>query len=94
MSAPRTPVAVALFCVLLAVPLLAQAPPAVPRMFWFTGVVRDASGQPRTGPTPLLFAIYMDAEGGVPLAQELQYRARAPLVSPRSPPGFVPAARS
>jgi len=68
----RPPIAAALSCFALTTTLLAQTPPTVPRMFWFTGVVRDASGQVRTGPTPLLFAIYTDADGGVPLAQELQ----------------------
>src|SRR5262245_10149830 len=70
MFAARRSFAIALLS--LATPLFAQTPPAVPRTFWFTGVVRDASGQPRTGPTQLLFGIYKDADGGVPLAQELQ----------------------
>jgi len=73
MSAARLPITVALLSAILSTSPLAQAPlPTVPRTFWFTGVVRDANGEPRTGPTQLLFAIYKDADGGVPLVQELQ----------------------
>ena len=73
MSAVRPPLASALVFLALSTPLFAQTPPpTVPRTFWFTGVVHDASGQPRTGATQVLFAIYKDADGGVPLAQELQ----------------------
>jgi hypothetical protein len=49
MSAPRPAIAAALLSLTLTTPLLAQTPPVVPRTFWFTGVVRDAGGQPRTG---------------------------------------------
>jgi hypothetical protein len=69
MPTTRPPVVLTIAFLTLAIPLLAQAPLSVPRTFWFTGVVRDANGQPRTGPTQLLLAIYKHADGGVPLVQ-------------------------
>ena len=70
---PRLSIAAApLVFLALSTPLLAQTPAAVPRAFWFAGVLRDANGQPRTGSAQLLFAIYRDADGGVPLVQERQ----------------------
>src|SRR2546427_8926092 len=50
----------------------ATAPPTVPRVFWLSGEIRGADGQPATGPIQLQFAIYKEAEGGVPLVTELQ----------------------
>jgi hypothetical protein len=48
--------------------LSAQSPPLVPA----TGVVRDASGQPRVGAAAVTFAIYAEQEGGDALWSETQ----------------------
>ena len=47
----------------------AQAPP---RLVRFSGVVRSAQGQPRTGMVMLTFGLHAEAEGGTPLWTEPQ----------------------
>ena len=44
----------------------------VPRLIKFSGVAKDASGQPRSGVVGLTFAIYKDQEGGAALWLETQ----------------------
>jgi trimeric autotransporter adhesin len=50
----------------------AQAASGVPRLFSFSGVVKDASGNLKTGLVTLTFSIYADFEGGTPLWSETQ----------------------
>jgi Chaperone of endosialidase len=50
----------------------AQAASGVPRLFSFSGVVKDASGNLKTGVVTLTFSIYADFEGGIPLWSETQ----------------------
>src|ERR1700681_162125 len=44
----------------------------VPRLIKFSGVVQDASGQPRTGVVGITFAIYAGQSGGAALWLETQ----------------------
>ncbi len=44
----------------------------VPRLVRFSGAVKDADGQPRTGVAGITFALYKDQEGGAPLWMEVQ----------------------
>src|SRR5438477_7905473 len=44
----------------------------VPRLVKFNGTLRDNDGKPRTGIVGMLFAIYPESGGGVPLWQETQ----------------------
>src|ERR1700680_3040233 len=50
----------------------AQAASGVPRLFSFSGVVKDASGNLKTGGVTLTFSIYAGFEGGTPLWSETQ----------------------
>jgi hypothetical protein len=50
----------------------AQAASGVPRLFSFSGVIRDASGNLKTGVVTLTLSIYADLEGGTPLWSETQ----------------------
>ncbi len=65
----RVAVSLVLALVCAAAGVFAQAPP---RLVQFGGAVRDAQGAPRSGPVTLTFAIYAEAEGGVPLWTEAQ----------------------
>jgi Chaperone of endosialidase len=53
-------------------PVAAQASSGVPRLFSFSGVIKDASGNLKTGVVTLTFSIYADFEGGTPLWSETQ----------------------
>ncbi len=44
----------------------------VPRLIKFSGVAKDASGQPRSGTVGITFSIYANQEGGAPLWMETQ----------------------
>ncbi len=44
----------------------------VPRLIKFSGVAKDASGQPRSGTVGITFSIYASQEGGAPLWMETQ----------------------
>ena len=46
--------------------------PKIPRLVKFTGTLRDAEGQPRTGTVGVTFAIYSASTGGERLWQETQ----------------------
>ena len=59
-------------CGVLVLATLASATAQTPRLISYGGVVTDAFGAPRTGPVTLAFSLYGEAEGGVPLLQELQ----------------------
>jgi hypothetical protein len=50
----------------------AQAGSGVPRLFSFSGAIKDASGNLKTGVMTLTFSIYADFEGGTPLWSETQ----------------------
>ena len=51
---------------------VAPAASGVPRLFSFSGVVKDASGNLKTGGVTLTFSIYAGFEGGTPLWSETQ----------------------
>jgi hypothetical protein len=55
-----------------AVASAAQATSGVPRLFSFSGAVKDASGNLKTGVVTLTFSIYANFEGGTPLWSETQ----------------------
>jgi hypothetical protein len=44
----------------------------VPRVMRFNGTLRDGDGKPRTGTLGIIFAVYAESSGGVPLWQETQ----------------------
>jgi hypothetical protein len=59
-----------LFCSVLAFVSFAQS--TVPRLVSFSGIVKDASGKPLTGPVSVSFSLYTEQEGGTPLWSETQ----------------------
>jgi len=70
MNRMRTSLTVCLFAMAAAV---AQVPEVgVPRLVNFSGVLKDQTGKPRTGPLALTFALYDDQESRIPLWQETQ----------------------
>ena len=58
------------FCIALSV--LAQQPAPVPRLTYFSGVVKDAAGTPQTGVAGIAFALYEEQQGGAALWTEIQ----------------------
>jgi hypothetical protein len=44
-----------------------QAPGAVPQLVRFSGLIKDASGKPRTGSIGLTLSLYAEQAGGSPL---------------------------
>jgi len=58
------------FC--FAVSAVAQQPAPVPRVTWFSGVVKDAAGTPQTGLVGITFALYEEQQGGAALWTENQ----------------------
>ncbi|MGA3026870.1 MAG: tail fiber domain-containing protein [Bryobacteraceae bacterium] len=69
----RIPTCLAVCGLLAMATVLAQVPQvSVPRLVSFSGVLRDQTGQPRTGPLALTFAIYPDQESQTPFWQETQ----------------------
>jgi trimeric autotransporter adhesin len=65
----RTKIALAAF--LLSVSVHAQQP-AVPRMTYFNGTLKDAGGNPQTGAIRVTFSLYENPEGGAALWSETQ----------------------
>ena len=45
--------------------------PAVPRVIYFNGAVKDAAGNPRTGTVGIAFSLYENQEGGPALWSEI-----------------------
>jgi hypothetical protein len=58
------------FC--FAVSAVAQQPTPVPRVTYFSGVVKDAAGAPPTGIVGITFALYEEQQGGTALWTEIQ----------------------
>jgi hypothetical protein len=71
-------VGIYLVAALLSVPFVARgqavstASAAVPRLVKFSGIVKDAEGNPRSGTVGITFALYKDEQGGTPLWLETQ----------------------
>ncbi len=65
----RTKIALAAF--LLSLSVQAQQP-AVPRMTYFNGTLKDAGGNPQTGALRMTFSLYENPEGGTALWSEAQ----------------------
>jgi hypothetical protein len=62
-----------LFLLPLTAPMLAQSQAsAVPRLVKFSGIVKDAQGNPRSGAVGITFALYKDEQGGASLWLENQ----------------------
>ena len=61
-----------LFCAVVSLSGASASAQTPPRLVRFSGVVRDAQGQTRTGAAALTFSIYTDAEGGAALWSEIQ----------------------
>src|SRR5580700_7890601 len=57
---------------LLVAPWLPAQQPAVPRVTYLTGVVKDSAGKPQTGMLGITFSLYEEQQGGVPLWTETQ----------------------
>jgi hypothetical protein len=53
-------------------PQTATSGSTVPRLVSFSGIVKDASGKPVTGPVSISFSLYTEQEGGTPLWSETQ----------------------
>ena len=58
------------FC--FALSAVAQQPAAVPRLTWFSGMVKDAAGAPQTGMVGITFSLYEEQQGGAALWTEIQ----------------------
>jgi hypothetical protein len=58
------------FC--FAVAAVAQQPAHVPRVTWFSGVVKDAAGAPQTGIVGITCSLYEEQQGGAALWTEIQ----------------------
>jgi hypothetical protein len=73
MNLTRKRVLTALLGLLLGQAVFAQtAAPTVPRLTYFSGVVKDSSGKPQGNLVGITFSLYEDQEGGSPLWAEIQ----------------------
>ncbi len=75
---------ISLSCLLYAVSAISSAqtpaPPAAalaagstfPRLITFSGAIKDAAGNPVSGPAPVTFSLFVEQDGGAPLWSETQ----------------------